>query len=383
MPCRTLTRALTVLVWALFSTSAALLGMLPVRGWLWRPDPRPWPAALAWGVFLSTSMCITMYGGSQDLRSTTGNSAFKSAMFAYHGVLRMLEGSERCRRRGELCALVQCLRLYCASHPLSPRGWRALLGIALFCTAYGVFNGFTSMWWIQGRTSALDFERVLWATFNVGLQLYTLTLSGFTGQLARDLRQDCLRALRAAGAWVPDHNGHVAAMPSDEARLVWPARRRSTAPAARKGVGGMPSGGQVLTMIVFTVTYCSICVSTTIGSLTEVQDGPVDYLLYRIMPLQAGLGRLLFFVFACYTFQQAAQEHVKLGQALQGFLADAPDVPFAVIREIEKFIVQIALLDGYFNVLGMFRLDISAMRTILAATATYLFVLTQFRLSLY
>ncbi|XP_052132518.1 uncharacterized protein LOC113205813 isoform X2 [Frankliniella occidentalis] len=152
MPCRTLTRALTVLVWALFSTSAALLGMLPVRGWLWRPDPRPWPAALAWGVFLSTSMCITMYGGSQDLRSTTGNSAFKSAMFAYHGVLRMLEGSERCRRRGELCALVQCLRLYCASHPLSPRGWRALLGIALFCTAYGVFNGFTSMWWIQGRT---------------------------------------------------------------------------------------------------------------------------------------------------------------------------------------------------------------------------------------
>ncbi|XP_052132517.1 uncharacterized protein LOC113205813 isoform X1 [Frankliniella occidentalis] len=370
MPCRTLTRALTVLVWALFSTSAALLGMLPVRGWLWRPDPRPWPAALAWGVFLSTSMCITMYGGSQDLRSTTGNSAFKSAMFAYHGVLRMLEGSERCRRRGELCALVQCLRLYCASHPLSPRGWRALLGIALFCTAYGVFNGFTSMWWIQGRTSALDFERVLWATFNVGLQLYTLTLSGFTGQLARDLRQDCLRALRAAGAWVPDHNGHVAAMPSDEARLVWPARRRSTAPAARKGVGGMPSGGQVspgdslgdaldgtlsdrirdpwrassprdqfcwrrlrvrhmelvdmgcmasaitswqvLTMIVFTVTYCSICVSTTIGSLTEVQDGPVDYLLYRIMPLQAGLGRLLFFVFACYTFQQAAQEVPKM-----------------------------------------------------------------------
>ncbi|KAE8736833.1 Gustatory receptor 80, partial [Frankliniella occidentalis] len=235
-------QALTVLVWALFSVCSTLLGMLPVQGWLWRPDPRPWPGALAWAVFLFSSsyMNMNMNGGADDSPSTTGNSVFKCAVMLYLAVLRTVEGYERCRRRGELCALAQCLRLYCASHPLSPRGWRALLAIALFSTSYGLYNGITAVWWIEkGKARAIiPLARVVWSTYSGGLQLYVLTLSGFTGQLARDLRQDCLRALRAAGAWVPGHNEHVAAMPSDEARLAWSARRRSTAPAARKSVGG-------------------------------------------------------------------------------------------------------------------------------------------------
>ncbi|XP_052128323.1 uncharacterized protein LOC127750510 [Frankliniella occidentalis] len=200
---------------------------------------------------------------------------------------------------------------------------------------------------VPHRNAKPAFDAAVWAVYSGGLQLYALTLSGITGQLARDLRQDCLRALRAAGAWVPDHNEHVAAMRNDKARLAWSARRRSTAPAASKGVRGMdnpadsldgslgdtlrdtlvcpelrdPHGDilgcpelrdpwrassprdefcwrrlrvrhmvlvdmgcmasaitswQVLVMIIFSVTYSATCVSTTAGTLSDQQNGPVD-----------------------------------------------------------------------------------------------------------
>ncbi|XP_052128320.1 uncharacterized protein LOC113205808 [Frankliniella occidentalis] len=138
-------------------------------------------------------------------------------------------------------------------------------------------------------------------------------------------------------------------------------------------------------MIVYSLTYSATCVSTAVDSLVEMQDSLGDGYSVKdtLVPLQAGLGRIFLFLYACSTFQRAAQEHSKLSQELQGFLADTPDVPVAVLREVERFIVQIGLRDGYFDVLSLFRLDIGAMRTILAATATYLFVLMQFGISMY
>ncbi len=77
-------------------------------------------------------------------------SRVQFAVCLYHIGLRVIETAERCYYRGTLCVLARCMRLYCAMHPMSTAGWRALFAMAVFFLIHIANNTYTGLWWIDG-----------------------------------------------------------------------------------------------------------------------------------------------------------------------------------------------------------------------------------------
>ncbi len=92
-------------------------------------------------------------------------------------------------------------------------------------------------------------ELFLWALYSCCLHALPLGLATLSGQLTRDLRLDCERAVRAAGAWVPDTLASgdedvaealtLAAAGARRGRGRW-ASRTPTAPPRGAGGAGSP-----------------------------------------------------------------------------------------------------------------------------------------------
>ncbi|KAK3933250.1 Gustatory and odorant receptor 24 [Frankliniella fusca] len=423
-------RSVSVVLFSFFGLGAALLGMLPVSGWLvgWplrRPTgtgPSPWPAPAAWTLAVAVSAFMLYTSDNLISDSLTGNSSFKLAVGVYHVLCRAVETSERCWRRGALCTLARCLRLYCAAHPLSAAGWRALGFTALFITLEVCVHGYWTMWF------AGDIARVhvfMWAMYSGSLNFLLLGVAALAGQLTRDLRVDCGLTMRAAAAWLPettaDSSGAAAWAPEPiNAALTWASaggrRQRGRAPqgsskksclTGRGACGvGSPSDAlhwrwlrlrhmalldmnrmacsatcwQVLVMFVFTVTYAATSVSSAVGSFSAAKDVALDF---GLRPVAAACARIVFMLYASALYERMALEQNKISQEMQGFLAGTPDLPVTAEREATLFLIQIGLQDAHYDILGMFRLNIGFTKSIVATISTYLVVLMQFNASLY
>ncbi|KAK3933251.1 Gustatory and odorant receptor 24 [Frankliniella fusca] len=424
----------TTMLCAMFSVSGMLLGILPVRDW--PHDPRPWPAALAWVYMIAVAQYQNVNGGLL-LLATNSTDIFKIAITLYHALCRSLEGWEKCRQRVALCALVRCLRLYCAAHPLSAAGWRTVMLPVLVCSFHVGDSIVTGRWWTANAcrsaawlrsTMKRDiFSTVGWGFYTGTMHMFALGLPSLTGELARELRLDCERAIRRAtgrGLGVPDDDDDATRRavhdPVNEV-LAWaagpPAPRE-----ARRGRIGNPLDQhtwrwlrlrhmvildmsrmtfslmryQVLIILIFTFTYVTTSISTVIGSIVDAGSRDhVNFFVCLASPLHAAIERVVLFAYASFIFERTAREvqgadkvlcarqQGKLCHDLEGYLAQSPCVPGAVAREVKEFILQIVLHDGCCELFGMFRVDLGVFKTVVAAITTYLVVLVQFRVSLY
>ncbi|KAK3933252.1 Tyrosine-protein phosphatase CDC14-like protein [Frankliniella fusca] len=412
-------RSGTVALLAFFGASAMLLGLLPVRGGLRGSPlgPRPWPAAPTWALALVLIAYFTVNGTYSHAVTSSDHFALKVqfvmgaprnfiiaiqiAVAAFHGMCRVLEYWERCHRRGALCTLARCLRLYCAAHPLSAAGWRALQLTALCCAAFTWSIFYSGLWWSDPTCSSKDHVNcVLWAVAIVSLHSIAMVPATLTGALSRDLRLACGRALDAAtaaagttGSSTSSSSTPIPTPDGGEATRISPAGRRAPRSTAtpricercgRVSAGeiGSPNDAlhwrwlrlrhavlldmnrmicsitscQILIMVVCTLSQVAVCAATAVRNLSDVQSALT--LNCRLKPVYAAAARLSLTFFSCSAFQRTA-------------------------LEVGRFIHQIVLQDAYFDILGMFRLDISAVKTILAATFAYLVVMMQFRVSLY
>ena len=187
-------RWLCLLLWRLLGYPASLLGLLPVRGW---PLPRPWPTWAATLAALANTLFLILAGRNRySLYRDWRVQVVATVLILASRVSLLLW-------RRTLCEAVQCLVLYCGSHPLSAPGWRRMLALTLAIGSLRFPDSVPVVYPPTGNVD-IDYLRLLGssvASFASSLLgLLALAPVAFVGVLLQDLRQDVALLLRGSHA---------------------------------------------------------------------------------------------------------------------------------------------------------------------------------------
>ncbi|XP_052121947.1 uncharacterized protein LOC127749134 [Frankliniella occidentalis] len=143
-------------------------------------------------------------------------------------MLRVLALAAGAGRRAALAELVQCVRAYCDRHPMTARGWRAVLAtlmlVPLHFLIVGYFLALTVMQ-LYKFASLLMVLRIVYAYASAAIRtivpfVVVLLPAVVIGSLAADLRHDCLLQVT-----VTRGRRHRAALPFRLSRMYewWPS----------------------------------------------------------------------------------------------------------------------------------------------------------------
>ncbi|KAK3932255.1 Cellulose synthase-like protein B1, partial [Frankliniella fusca] len=185
------------------STAAMCLGLLPVRGWL--TAPRPWPAPAAYGLGITLLALLeppnfkTSPAYIRDLDPSS--PLFPFLVDCFLAFVRTTVVFSLCSNRAALTNLQRCLLHYQHVHPLTPRGYRAVLYLHLFVAifladVYALFD--------TGRGGRKPWGVIQVAGMVTGVQwgmsfCMALLPKVRLGALAGDLRDECARLIAGAG----------------------------------------------------------------------------------------------------------------------------------------------------------------------------------------
>ncbi|KAE8751375.1 Gustatory receptor 89, partial [Frankliniella occidentalis] len=308
-------------------------GMLPVSGPILRPRPLGCPVALIVG----------------------GVAFFFCSPMLYYSQYKLADA---------MCEWVHCMSLYCLRHPPSPRAWRRLLLVAMLFTVGWLGCVFSCLHWVlnspvyaeSGKSRTLF--RVATGIYPVVLEIYLLLFLGPVA-LTTVLTADLGHELDLGPSQVIFHQDET---PLD--RVL-----HDLACTANSHVSAM-----ILAFVVLHFYHSAFACSHTI--ISAINEPNLRWKL--AVPVLHIICRNILFILLCWVAQRANSEHTRLSERVQTYLAKSSCTPTAGRREMEFLGFNVRTRRKRFNILGLFFLDLTFLKTVFGAILTYIVVLYQF-----
>ncbi|KAE8748567.1 Gustatory receptor 87 [Frankliniella occidentalis] len=416
---------------------AAVTSHLPVAGWPFGPGPpRPWSKCSAYATMVLVFLALEL--PTSALAGDSLHSEFIKARGAHVatwaiGMLRVLALAAGAGRRAALAELVQCVRAYCDRHPMTARGWRAVLAtlmlVPLHFLIVGYFLALTVMQ-LYKFASLLMVLRIVYAYASAAIRtivpfVVVLLPAVVIGSLAADLRHDCLLQVT-----VTRGRRHRAALPFRLSRMyewwpspaprvppsdLWPrppSRLQSLTPAT----GAEWAAEKGLVVKPMDLWPALALPSATSGVPGRVLWRRVEPQLDEIVPLHGDTleplawrtlrqrQQLLFDIcLAAYSVYQwwllflvlntllyetlhlsnvvHALHSIKMGHIMQNFLVSSRFIGVQDREEITLFMEQINIQESHCSVLGLFVLDTVTMMAVISGISSYVVVMIQFQVN--